>query len=326
MSWLRPIEIAVSWVLVGWHDLLTALGMSAASGLTWALSIIGLVLVIRTLLIPLFVKQIKASRRLQLAQPEMQRIQKKYKGKKDLASRQKMNAEVQEVYKEHGNPFGSCLPVLLQMPIFFGLFRVLNSLDEIANGSHEAIGRLTQEVATQANDSRIFGSGLSDTFLSTDALSTKIIAATLVILMVFSQFYSMRQMMTLNTPKASLEGPMMKNQKTMMYVLPFVFGITGFYFPIGVLLYWFSTNVWTTVQQFVVINRMPSPGTEAERRLNARRAKKGLPPITHGKNKKPDAAPENDASSSDDEEPEAKIPEKSQRVQPKKKSKRKRKK
>ena len=128
-SILHPLEWIVAWIMVAWHTVLTNLGMPATSGWTWTLSIVGLVLVIRIAIIPLFVKQIKASRGLQLIQPEMKKIQDKYKGKSDQASRQAMSAEMMALYKREGtNPFASCLPILLQAPIFFALFRVLNGI------------------------------------------------------------------------------------------------------------------------------------------------------------------------------------------------------
>ena len=87
---LAPLEWVVAWLMVNFHAAFSAIGLPEASGITWALSIVGLVIVIRIVLIPLFVKQIHASRRMQLIQPEMQKIQKKYKGKTDPESRQAM--------------------------------------------------------------------------------------------------------------------------------------------------------------------------------------------------------------------------------------------
>ena len=135
MNPLYPIEWAVAWLMVKFHALLS-LFMEADSGITWVLSIVGLTAVVRTLIIPLFVRQIRASRAMQMVSPELQAVQKKYKGKTDQESRQKMAEETMAVYKEAGaSPFSSCLPVLLQMPIFFGLFRVLyNKLPDAAEG------------------------------------------------------------------------------------------------------------------------------------------------------------------------------------------------
>src|SRR5450759_4408763 len=134
---LRPIEFVVAWIMVQFHWLFSHLGMRPEGGLTWILSIVGLVIVIRIVLIPLFVKQIHASRGMQALSPELQAIQKKYKGKSDPASREAMSRETMELYKKHGtNPFASCLPILAQSPIFFALFRVLYSLPKVSSGTY----------------------------------------------------------------------------------------------------------------------------------------------------------------------------------------------
>jgi YidC/Oxa1 family membrane protein insertase len=277
---LYPLEFVVAWIMVAFHSVFTAVGMPEDSGWTWTLSIIGLVVVIRILLIPLFVKQIKASRGLQLIQPEMKKIQAKYKGKTDQESRQKMTQETMALYKETGtNPFASCLPILLQAPIFFALFRVLNGLQGIATGDREAIGPLDQTLAASAESSTLFGSQLSDTFLGTDNLSTKILTVVLIILMSLSTFTTQRQLMMKNMPASALDNPFAQQQKMLMYILPIVFAISGVNFPIGVLLYWLTTNVWSMGQQFYVIRRMPAPGSLAEKALNERRKKRGKPAL-----------------------------------------------
>src|SRR3954465_5108449 len=145
MDWfdglLKPIMVVVAWIMVQFHALLSSVGLDPEGGAAWALSIVGLVIVIRILLIPLFFKQIKASRGMQMLAPEMKEIQKKYKGKSDPASREAMSRETMALYRKHGtNPFASCLPILLQSPIFFALFRVLNSLPAIAEGAKPPLG------------------------------------------------------------------------------------------------------------------------------------------------------------------------------------------
>ncbi|MBC9958006.1 membrane protein insertase YidC [Yimella sp. cx-51] len=273
---LFPLEWFVAFVMVGFHKIFTAMGMAAESGWTWALSIAGLVVVLRILLIPLFVRQIKASRRLQLIQPEMQKIQKKYKGKKDPESRQKMTEETMELYKRTGtNPFASCLPILLQSPFFFALFRVLNNLGGIASGRRDEIGPLTKSVASQAEQSTLFGARLSSTFLGSDQMSVKILTVVLIILMSGTVFITQHQLMRRNMPASALDNPMAKQQKYLMYLMPIFFAITGVNFPIGVLIYWVVTNLWTMGQQFYVIRRMPTPGSDAEKALEARRRAKG---------------------------------------------------
>lgn len=275
---LKPIEILVAWIMYGFHEAFTTIGLPEASGWTWALSIVGLVLVMRAAMIPLFVKQIKASRKMQLIQPELQKIQKKYKGKNDPESRQAMTQETMELYRKEGtNPFSSCLPILVQSPFFFGLFRVLNGLKSIADGKTDAIGPITREVASQAESARIFGAQLSDHFLGASSTSTKIVTVVLILLMTATTFLTQRQLMMKNMPASALDSPFAKQQKMLLYILPIVFAVSGVNFPIGVLIYWFTTNVWSMTQQFYVIRRMPAPGSAAEKAYHARLERKGKP-------------------------------------------------
>ncbi|MBI4941951.1 MAG: membrane protein insertase YidC, partial [Actinobacteria bacterium] len=267
-SLLRPLELAVAYIMVGFHSALTTIGMDPASGWTWALSIVGLVVVIRILLIPLFVKQIKASRGLQLIQPEMKKIQEKYKGRTDQASRQAMSQETMALYRDTGtNPLASCLPILLQSPIFFALFRVLNGI-----GQGKAIGPLDAGLVKQADDATLFGAQISDTFLKADGnINVQILTVVLIILMSASTFTTQRQLMMKNMPASALDNPFAQQQKILLYVFPVIFAVSGVNFPIGVLIYWLTTNVWSMGQQFYVIRRMPAPGSPAAKALEERR-------------------------------------------------------
>ncbi|PMC75948.1 membrane protein insertase YidC [Brachybacterium sp. UMB0905] len=285
MNPLYPIEWAVAWLMVKFHALLSVF-MDPNAGITWVLSIVGLTAVVRTLIIPLFVRQIRASRAMQMVSPELQAVQKKYKGKTDQDSRQKMAEETMAIYKEAGaSPFSSCLPVLLQMPIFFGLFRVLyTKLPQAAGG--DPFGPLTVELARSANASTFFGNvTIADSFLSPGdgGISTRIVAGIIIALMCAVTFITQKELTMRNMPQAALEGPMAGTQKMMLYMLPFIYVITGPGMPIGVLVYWLTTNVWTFVQQWIVIRATPTPGSDAEKarheRINAKRAKKGLEPL-----------------------------------------------
>ena len=302
---LAPLEWVVAWLMVGFHQIFTWVGLPPAAGFTWAMSIVGLVIVIRIILIPLFVKQIHSSRRMQLIQPEMQKIQKKYKGKTDPESRQAMTQETMGLYKRTGtNPFSSCLPLLLQSPIFFALYRVLANMPAIAAGTKPPIGPLTPEMAAQANASTIFGAPLSATFQhtltivhgaavsETSATNVKIVCVVMIVLMAGSQFTSMRQLMMKNMPASALDNPAAKMQKNMMYVMPLMFIFTGVTFAIGLLLYWLTTNLWSMGQQFYTIRRMPAPGSLAERDLEARRLKSGK---EHKKFSIPGLAPDDES-------------------------------
>jgi YidC/Oxa1 family membrane protein insertase len=277
-SLIYPFEWIVSWILVGWHTLFTAIGLPADAGTTWVLSIIGLVVVMRAAMIPLFVRQIHASRRMQLIQPEMQKIQAKYKGKSDPESRQAMTQETMDLYKRTGtNPFSSCLPILLQSPFFFGLFRVLNGLAGMADGTKETVGPLTRELAASAEHSTLFGAQLSASFVHATDLTTKVVTIVLIILMSATTFTTQRQLMMKNMPASALDNPFAKQQKLLLYLMPIFFAISGINFPIGVLIYWLTTNVWSMCQQFYVIRRMPAPGSPAEKAMQERRARRGKP-------------------------------------------------
>jgi YidC/Oxa1 family membrane protein insertase len=267
LDWLRT---GVSWILVQFHQLLSTF-MDPASGWTWALSIVGLVIVIRIILIPLFVKQIKSQRNLQLIQPQMKEIQKKYAG-----DREKQSQEMMKLYKETGtNPLASCLPILLQAPIFFALFSVLQG---IAMTTPEGVFKWERysSLLDQAHDASIFGAPLYGTFMGADEvlrdgfmpLNTKIVAFILIIAMTTTTFLTQRQMIVKNT---AADNPVVRQQKILLYVFPLVFAIGGINFPIGVLIYWFTTNLWSMGQQFWVIRNNPQPGTPA---FEAREARK----------------------------------------------------
>ena len=286
---LWPLKVAVAWVMVTIHKALVLIGFPDGPGVAWVLSIIGLTIVVRLLIMPLFVKQIRASRGMQLLQPEMQALQAKYKGKKDPESRQRMNEEMMALYRKHGtNPMASCLPLLVQMPIFFALFRVLASLGAVATGNYgrPSIGPLTMELAKQVQASSVFGASLSSSFLhSGDNTQVKIVTVAMIVIMSVTQWYTMAQlsMKNMSTESLNSDNPMIRSQRMMMYVMPVIFAVSGVNFQIGVLVYWVVSNLWTMGQQFFTIRNMPAPGSEAEKkyraRINAKRARKGLPSL-----------------------------------------------
>ncbi|MFC5381262.1 membrane protein insertase YidC [Aquipuribacter nitratireducens] len=269
-SLLFPIEWFVAWVMVTAHAGLTAIGFASDGGPAWTLSIIAVVLVVRTLLIPLFVRQIKASRAMQIIQPELKKIQDKYKGRSDQASREAMTKETMELYRSSKtNPFASCLPILVQLPIFFGLFRVLNRL---RTGGE--IGPFNDALIAEAQQARFFGAPLSDTMLTATSPWTYVVAPVLVVIMTVSQFYVQRMLMTKNMSPAAMDSPFFKQQKMLLYVLPLVFAVSGVGFAIGLVLYWCTTNIYSAVQQTIVIRSLPAPGSPAEKELEARRRRK----------------------------------------------------
>jgi YidC/Oxa1 family membrane protein insertase len=221
------------------------------------------VILIRICLIPLFVKQIKATRGMQTLQPEMKKIQERYKNDK-----QRQSEEMMKLYKETGtNPLSSCLPILAQSPFFFALYHVLS---KIASG--DEIGVLNKDLVNSAREAHIFGAPIAAKFMDDPAkvealnaslTDVRIVTAIMIILMSASQFYTQRQLMQKNVD-LTVKTPYMQQQKMLMYIFPLIFAVMGINFPVGVLVYWLTTNVWTMGQQMYVINQNPTPGSKAQ--------------------------------------------------------------
>jgi YidC/Oxa1 family membrane protein insertase len=270
---LNPLYNAVSGVMVLFHNLFSPI-FGDDSGVTWSLSIMGLVVLIRTILIPLFVKQIKSQRAMTALQPQLKAIQNKYKD-----DRQKQSEEMMKLYKDHKtNPLASCFPILAQAPIFFALFTVLNGIaakDDNGVPSPIARGFLKGEYLESAAQAKFFGAKISESFLGSDLLSVKIVTVILILFMSATTFTTQKQLMTKGMPKMDASNNMMlQQQKIMLYLFPLIFAISGVNFPVGVLIYWSTTNLWTWGQQFYVIKRNPTPGSPAYEQLQHKRAHK----------------------------------------------------
>jgi len=281
---LWPLRWLVELVLWAWHQLFTWIGMDPASGVTWLLAILGLVVVVRSALIPVTVRQIKSQRRMMDLAPEMKKIQAKYKGKNDQFSREAMSRETMALYKKHGtNPFSSCLPILIQMPIFFSLFSVLrNAAGAVGSGGDgtgkPGVGMMDQEMTDSFNQASIFGAPLKMTFTQGWESGNWVVVVLLgiiMLLMIASQFFTQLQIMSKNVSDETKASPMYRQQKIMLYIIPFAFLFSGFTFPLALNIYWFTSNLWTMGQQAIVINTMPTPGSEAWRTRQARLKAKG---------------------------------------------------
>lgn len=278
---LWPIKWAIEFILISFHTLFTSLGMDPAAGATWVLAIVGLVVVVRAALIPVFVKQIKSQRKMLEIAPELKKIQDKYKGKKDQFSREAMSRETMELYRRTGsNPLSSCLPLLLQMPIFFGLFSVLSE----AQKGNAGVGLMNAQLATQFSDASLFGiAPLHESFQGAASMNppqtaVMIIAAVMVVLMTASQFITQLQIVSKNMSEETKASPAFRQQRILLYILPLVFAFSGFTFPLGVMFYWLVSNFWTMGQQFIVIRNMPTPGSQAAKDREERLARRGKLP------------------------------------------------
>ena len=203
----------------------------------------------------------------------MKAIQTKYKD-----DRQKQSEEMMKLYKEHKtNPLASCFPILAQAPIFFALFTVLNGIGKNPPQKH---GVLTQDDVVSAAAAKFFGAPISQTFLGSDITTVKVVTVILIAFMSATTFTTQKQLMTKGMPKMSTQNNMMlQQQKIMLYLFPVIFAVSGVNFPVGVLIYWSTTNLWTWAQQFYVIKRNPTPGSPAYEELQAKKAKKsGITP------------------------------------------------
>ncbi len=259
MSILNPLYYAVAWVLQQIHTGLTLIGLPAAGGLTWLLTIVILVVLLRLLLVPLFIKQMHATRKMSALAPQLQELRKKYKN-----DRETLNQETMRLYRENGaNPLAGCLPLVAQLPVWFALFNVLRAIADWKPGTTPLYG-LTTATVTSAKNATILGAHLSDKVLFTAAgqnvaLSSKIVILCFVLISVVTTFMTVRQSTKRGmTPQMTPGSPMASSQKMMQYIVP-VFALTGLYWQFGLVLYWVTTNVWTLGQQYVLFKRYPMP-------------------------------------------------------------------
>jgi YidC/Oxa1 family membrane protein insertase len=277
---LWPIKWVIELLLVGFHYVWTAVGMNPDAGITWILSILGLVIVVRSALIPVFVRQIKSQRRMMEIAPQIKKIQDKYKGKKDQYSREAMSRETMALYKNTGtNPLSSCLPLLLQMPVFLSLTATLTGAQSKVPVVVGLLGTKTADGRTLAysfGHSSLFNLAPLHESLSTAAGNGWVIgiAIGMIVLMSTTQFITQLQIMSKNQSPAMKESPTYRQQRILLYILPFIFIFSGFTFPLGVMFYWVFGNLWTMGQQFLVIRNLPTPGSDAALAKEARLARR----------------------------------------------------
>ncbi len=251
---LNALYTAVGWVLTRIYDVLKPL-FGASSGWTWALTIIILVVLMRLVMVPLFIKQMHTTRAMTSLQPQMAALRKKYKNDK-----QTLNQETMKLYQEAGvNPLMGCLPVVAQLPLFFSLFSVLRAIAEYTGGTPKY--GLPEAMVKSAQQAKILGASIADKVLFTGVahvpLHSKIVIVAAVLISMVTTYLTVRQSMKRGMmPAASPDNPMGNSQKYMAYIMPF-FALTGLYWPFGLVLYWVTTNVWTLIQQWALFKRYP---------------------------------------------------------------------
>lgn len=270
---MQPLYWAVSGIIVLAHSLWSPL-FGRDSGLTWTLSIVMLTVVIRLIMMPLYAKQLNASRAMQALQPKLKELQDKHG-----ADRERLGQETMKMYKDEGvSPTSSCVPLLIQLPIFWALFRVLNGAARGTPLGHFFVQN--PELVDSLSKASIFNAQLSGTFLpiSGGLGATQILAAVLIIAMTLLLFFQQLHMMRRNMPPSAFEGPMGQQQKMMLYMMPLMYIFAGANMPVGVLVYWMISNLWTMVQQWIIIRNYPTPGTPAYIEWEERMIAKGKDP------------------------------------------------
>jgi YidC/Oxa1 family membrane protein insertase len=252
----NPLNIlygAVAWIVKQLYGFLGPI-FGDSSGWTWALTIIILVVFMRLIMVPLFIKQMHTTRAMSSLQPQMAALRKKYKNDK-----QTLNQETMKLYQEAGvNPLMGCLPVVAQLPLFFALFSVLRAIAEWKPGEVPKYG-LTEQMVVSASHAKILGATISDKFLFSHGVPfhAKAVILAAVLVSMATTYLTVRQSMKRGMmPTATADNPMASSQKYMAYIMPF-FALTGLYWPFGLVLYWVTTNLWTLGQQWVLFKRYP---------------------------------------------------------------------
>jgi YidC/Oxa1 family membrane protein insertase len=260
VSILNPLFEAVAWVIMRIHAGL-AVPFGASSGWAWGLSIVILVMLMRLIMVPLFVKQVRSQRKMQSHMPQLQELRKRYKNDK-----QRLNEETMKFYKENGiNPLGGCLPLVAQLPVFWALFNVLRAIADWQPGQIPKYG-LTVPVVESAREARIFGASLADKFLFPlphQTLSSRLVILVFVLVSAATTYLTMRQSQKrgmMQQGPVDPDNPAANMQKYMMYIAPF-FALSGLYWQFGLVIYWVTTNVWTLGQQHVLFRNLPIVGS-----------------------------------------------------------------
>lgn len=289
---------AISWILLMWHSAWDAIGVSDGQVLgtnwAWILAIIFLVVTVRVILFPIFVKQIKSQRAMQALQPKVKELQEKHKG-----DRETLQKEMMELYrKEKANPLMGCLPMFLQIPVFLGLFHVLRRLDPDKGEQGKQLYGWAIEQFDSAANATLFSAPIAGKFgssaeelarLGASGTTVKIMAGVLVLIMIATTYLTSRQMI-LKTGWA--EDPQQRMiQRLMLYGIPASLLISGGIFPIGVIIYWVTNNLFTLGQQQWVLRKYPPPPTMNKgAKAPTGRPAGGKPGAKPGTNGKPGAA------------------------------------
>jgi YidC/Oxa1 family membrane protein insertase len=267
------VYTAVSWVLLRWHQLFSVLGMNPNGGLTWTLSIVLLVITARLALLPLFVKQLHYTRNMEKVQPKIVRLRQKYRN-----DRAELNRQVIKLQQEEGfNPLSGCLPIFLQIPIFLGLYHVLRHLSAAASQNYQlthpdrlTLYTFTKHETLSAGHAKLFGNvplaasfhDSTHTIMSVLGGDVGVTRLVIAVVLVISAAATLGTQLLVRVNAAGVpDDTAAKVQRVMMYVIPLGVLASGllFNFPLGVLIYWLTSNIWTLAQHGYVIRYHPPP-------------------------------------------------------------------
>lgn len=258
------IYTGISWILLEWHSFWNALGIGRwlSTDWEWVLATVFLVLTIRGLLFPVFVKQIKSQRAMQALQPKIAELREKHKG--DRAGLQQAQMELMK--SENANPLMGCLPMFVQAPVFIGLFHVLRHLKPTMPTRLQTLYGWTVGEFQSASHATLFGAPIASSVRSSHAdlvsmnataLNVRLVAGILVAIMIVTTYMTSRQMI-LKTGWAT-DPTQLMIQRLMLYGIPVGLLFSGTIFPIGVVIYWVTTNLFSLGQQFYVLRKFPPP-------------------------------------------------------------------
>jgi YidC/Oxa1 family membrane protein insertase len=249
------INYPVSFILWCWHKVFGSV-FGPATGVAWVLGIIFLTFTVRAILIKPFVKQVRSMRKMQEFAPEIKKLQAKYKN-----DRQKLAQEMQKLQSQHGvNPLGGCLPMLLQIPVFFGLNNVLQGF---RNGADKNYFFGKDEVLSYLN-ADLFGARLSNyiaqasheiTSIGANFTSVMIVSIPLMIVASFATHLTAKHNVARQNPATATAQTGIMNKVT-LYVFPLGVLVFGAFFPIGLLVYWLGNNAWTLGQQYLIYKKI----------------------------------------------------------------------
>lgn len=269
---LYPFKVAIAWLWIVSHDLFVFLGTSESTA--WVCGILAITIIVRLIVLPLALRSARSARAMSALQPEMKKIQDKYKGRTDAESRKQMNMEMSDLYGEYGaNPMASCWPMIIQLPVLWALYRVLYEAKPIADGTwvKSSLGPLTQSVAEQIEKSTFFGAHLSESMHTSDP-HARMVAIVLVVLYVGLMFLSMGWLAPKNMATGNDQSARM--MKIMGYTMPIMIAFVGINLQIGVLVYWMVAMLFSLLQQWGILYFMPTPNSPAHAKMLKRNQRK----------------------------------------------------